>query len=146
MSDVAFVVVHFLCNTNTKLLGLCRFVWADSFLIIHFHSFTSIIPASAILFILGTISAYTFHLLGRLCQVEKDEAIGKGLSAENSQLSRAGSIGELWDYEVGSSSSWLVSLAIILTCYGTSLAYSIILGDTFKSMAETVGLTVSSIS
>lgn len=51
------------------------------------------------------------------------------------------SIGQLWDREIGASTSWLISLAVMLTCYGTCLAYSIILGDTFSSLAETAGLT-----
>jgi len=76
------------------------------------------------------ISAYSFHLLGRITAVVSDE----------SNTDSVRSIGQLWDYEIGSSSSWLISLAVLLTCLGTSLSYSIILGDTFKSLAETAGL------
>jgi len=50
-------------------------------------------------------------------------------------------MGQLWEHEVGASTSWLVSLAVMLYCFGTALSYSIILGDTFKSLAETVGLS-----
>jgi hypothetical protein len=31
------------------------------------------------------------------------------------------SIGQLWDREVGTSTSWLVSLVVMITCYGTCL-------------------------
>lgn len=51
------------------------------------------------------------------------------------------SIGDLWDYEVGTSTSWAVTLAVMLTCFGMCLSYSIILGDTFKSLAATAGLS-----
>ncbi|KAL9183130.1 hypothetical protein ACHAXT_004917 [Thalassiosira profunda] len=93
----------------------------------------ALLPANCILFVLGTISAYTFHLLGRLTAVASNESKDSDAPVT--------SIGQLWDHEVGSSTSWLVSLAVMLTCFGTSLSYSIILGDTFKSLAETAGLT-----
>ena len=41
------------------------------------------------------------------------------------------SIGQLWDHEVGTLSSWLISLVVL----------TITLGDTFKSLAETAGLS-----
>lgn len=50
-------------------------------------------------------------------------------------------MGQLWDLEVGSSTSWLVSMAVMLTCFGVSLSYSIILGDTLSSLAQTAGLS-----
>lgn len=90
-------------------------------------------PASAILFIMGTISAYTFHLLGRLTAVATSESDG----SESPAIS---SIGQLWDHEGGESTSWLISLAVMMTCFGSCLAYSIILGDTFSSLAHTAGL------
>ena len=96
----------------------------------------SLLPATSILFILGAISAYTFHLLGRLTAVVSGEVDGV-----ESKSPTVTSIGQLWDHEVGSSTSWLVSMAVMLTCLGTSLSYSIILGDTFKSLAETAGLS-----
>ncbi|KAL7461696.1 hypothetical protein ACHAXS_002109 [Conticribra weissflogii] len=98
----------------------------------------AIVPASAIVLTLGTISAYTFHLLGRLTSV----AIQENDKKESKQTSSTvNSIGELWEYEVGKSSSWLVSASIFLTCFMTCLAYSIILGDTLSSLAETAGFT-----
>lgn len=100
--------------------------------LIEHHHVRSIVPASAILFTLGSISAYTFHLLGRLTAVA---------SSESKDDVKVTSLGQLWDHEVGTSTSWLISLAVMLTCYGTCLCYSIILGDTFKSLAETVGLS-----
>ena len=61
--------------------------------------------------------------------------------SDNDSDNQVTSIGQLWDTEVGESTSWLVSMAVMLTCFGTSLSYSIILGDTFKSLAKTAGLS-----
>ena len=97
----------------------------------------ALVPTTSILLLLGTISAYTFHLLGRLTAIVDDERLKKN----GSDAISVTSIGQLWDHEVGASSSWLISLVVLITCYGTCLAYSITLGDTFKSLAETVGLT-----
>ena len=98
----------------------------------------ALIPTTSILLLLGTISAYTFHLLGRLTAIVEDERSKK---KDGSSCISVTSIGQLWDHEVGTSSSWLISLVVLITCYGTCLAYSITLGDTFKSLAETAGLS-----
>jgi len=97
----------------------------------------AVVPASSIIFILGLISAYTFHLLGRLTAVVSSESD----NGQESKSPMVTSIGQLWDHEIGTSTSWLISLVVMLTCYGTCLSYSIILGDTFKSLAETAGLS-----
>lgn len=98
----------------------------------------ALIPTTSILLMLGAISAYTFHLLGRLTAIVDDERLKR---KDGSGSISVTSIGQLWDHEVGSSSSWLISLVVLITCYGTCLAYSITLGDTFKSLAETAGLS-----
>eukprot|EP00804_Cyclotella_cryptica_P013607 CCRYP_012954-RA/>CCRYP_012954-RA protein AED:0.00 eAED:0.00 QI:578/0/0.5/1/0/0.5/2/337/400 len=92
------------------------------------------IPACAIFVTLGTISAYTFHLIGRIVQVANSESSGSSSEA------KVTSLGQLWDKEIGPSTSWLITLACFLVCYGTCLAYSIVLGDTFRSLAESAGL------
>lgn len=98
----------------------------------------ALIPTTSTLLLLGTISAYTFHLLGRLTAIVDDERLKK---KDGSSCISVTSIGQLWDHEVGTSSSWLISLVVLITCYGTCLAYSITLGDTCKSLAETAGLS-----
>lgn len=96
----------------------------------------ALVPTTSILLLLGTISAYTFHLLGRLTAVVSGEQ-----STKDGNGAKVTSIGQLWDHELGVSSSWLVSIVVLITCYGTCLAYSITLGDTFRSLAETAGCT-----
>lgn len=96
------------------------------------------IPAAAIFLALGSISAYTFHLLGRLVQVADSES--------SDSDSKVMSLGQLWDREIGESTSYLITLAIFLVAYCTCLAYSIVLGDTFTSLASSAGLKARIIS
>ena len=93
----------------------------------------ALVPATALVLLCGAVSAYSFHLLGRLTAVANAED-GDGSAAVTS-------IGQIWDREMGPSSSWLVTLAVLLTCLGSLLSYSILLGDIFSSLAQTAGLT-----
>ena len=93
----------------------------------------ALIPATALVLLCGVVSAYSFHLLGRLTAVANAEDGDDDVAVT--------SIGQIWDREVGPSSSWLVTLAVLLTCSGTLLSYSILLGDIFSSFAQTAGLT-----
>lgn len=105
--------------------------------IIFFRFIThSTIPACIILLSLGTISAYTFHLIGRLIQICNAES-------SSGEEERVTSLGQLWDREIGESTSYLITLVCFLVCYGTCLAYSIILGDTFGSLVDSADVTVS---
>lgn len=83
----------------------------------------SIIPAIALMSILGVTSAYTFMLYGRLihdCQAK--------------------SLGELWEKKMNKKSAWLVSAVSLTFCYGACLAYTLCLGDVSRSLAQTIGL------
>ena len=107
---------------------------SETILSSHLYEFRRMIPACIILLTLGTVSAYTFHLIGRLVQVTDSES--------PDSHSKVTSLGQLWDKEIGESSSHWITLAIFLVCYGTCLAYSIVLGDTFSSLAKSAGFTV----
>lgn len=98
----------------------------------------SMIPACIIFLSLGTISAYTFHLIGRLIQICNTESA----SSSGDDSERVTSLGQLWDREIGESTSYLITLVCFLVCYGTCLAYSIVLGDTFGSLVNSAGVTV----
>jgi amino acid permease len=43
---------------------------------------------------------------------------------------------------VGANSAWIISLCCFLVTFGATLAYSILLGDTFSSLAATAGAKV----
>jgi len=83
----------------------------------------SVIPASISLFALGILSAYSFHLLGRICH-------------ENG----ATTLGEAWEKEIGKKSSWIIALSCFTVAFGSATTYSILLGDAFSSFAIAAGL------
>ena len=79
-------------------------------------------PANALVIGLGAISAYAFSLTARMC-------------AANDAVS----LGEAWKKAIGEKTSWIVPAALAALTVGTCIAYAIILGDTFSSIAVTVG-------
>lgn len=82
----------------------------------------AIAPATAIIAVLGALSAYTFVLLGRSC-------------AETN----ADSYEQSWAKTVGEKSAWLPATSCVATCFAGCLAYTIIIGDSFSALAKTFG-------
>jgi len=64
-------------------------------------------------------------LVGRMCDVKKE----------------ATTLSQAWEQEVGHDSSWIVALSIFVLTFFVSTAYSIVLGDIFTSLAQSVGMT-----
>jgi hypothetical protein len=89
----------------------------------------SLYPATLLIFVLGALSAYSFHMIGRFSHLDGPEKSTKSLSAA-------------WEKEVGEQSSWIVSLACFLTPLGATLTYSIILGDMLSALARFFGVKV----
>ena len=83
----------------------------------------ALIPASVLLSVLGLLSAYSFYSIGRTCAQEK-----------------ASSLGEAWEKIIGKDSAWMVTLSCLVTPLGAALAYSIVLGDFFSSLARSAGV------
>jgi amino acid permease len=83
-----------------------------------------VIPAIFFVALLGTLSAYTFGLYGRVVHA-----------------TQAKSLGELWEKLQSKSSAWVVSLANLTFCFGAALSASIFLGDVFPSLAQAAGLS-----
>jgi len=79
-------------------------------------------PANALVISLGAISAYAFSLTARMCAAND-----------------ASSLGEAWKKAIGEKTSWIVPAALAALTVGTCVAYAIILGDTFSSIAVTAG-------
>jgi len=86
-----------------------------------------IIPAGLLMFVLGSLSAYSFYMIGRVSHMDGDKETTNSLSTA-------------WEQEVGKSSAWVVSLACFLTPLGAALTYSIMLGDLLSSLACSAGL------
>mmetsp|Transcript_21604 Transcript_21604/g.31967 ORF Transcript_21604/g.31967 Transcript_21604/m.31967 type:complete len:149 (+) Transcript_21604:326-772(+) len=106
-----------------------------------------ILPSSVLILVTGLISAYTFFLIGRLCRHHSPPPPNNGgKDVQHSSpitSSPPSSLGDLWTREIGSKSSWVVSLSCCLTTAGVALAYSIILGDMLSNLAVTLGASVS---
>ena len=79
-------------------------------------------PAIGLISVLGILSAYTFGLYGRL------------VHSTNAQT-----LSELWEIEKGQQSSWIIAVASLTFCFGAALAYTILLGDVFSSLAKSAG-------
>ena len=83
---------------------------------------------------MGSVSAYTFHMIGRLsCWNEQNKDTS----------GKAKSISQLWKEAMGEKTSWLVTLSCLLTPLAFNLTYSIVLGDTISSLLRTAGVQVS---
>jgi sodium-coupled neutral amino acid transporter 11 len=83
----------------------------------------ALLPATAILTVMGLLSAYTFSIIGKACE------------KHNSTTFK-----DVWSKSVGPNSAWAISGAITAKCFFASLAYSIIIGDTFSALARTFAL------
>jgi sodium-coupled neutral amino acid transporter 11 len=81
-------------------------------------------PASALLIVLGALSAYTFSLYGRL-----------------TDQTQAKSLGDLWKKIMKTDQSILVSACSFIYCFGTLVAFGLILGDSLSSLAVAGGFT-----
>jgi amino acid permease len=87
---------------------------------------TAVVPAVMMITIIGCLSGYAFGLIARVC------------SLTNTQSYRGA-----WEASVGEDSSWIPAWSVTLKTFFAILAYSMILGDTFHSLALTVGLKVT---
>lgn len=83
----------------------------------------ALIPASAACAIFGLAAAYSFSSVGKVCQETK-----------------AKSFQEAWGNTVSKNSAWFITGSITAMCFLASLTYSIIIGDSFTSLAETFNL------
>jgi hypothetical protein len=79
----------------------------------------ALLPASAICAVFGLVAAYSFSSIGRVCRDTKSK-----------------SFQEAWEKTVNPKSAWLISGSITAMCFLASLAYSIIIGDSFTSLAQ----------
>ena len=87
------------------------------------NSPVALLPASGILVFMGLLAAYTFSLIGRACDQHN-----------------AKTFQEAWSKSVSPDSAWIISGAITAKCFFASLAYSIIIGDSFSALAKTFNL------
>jgi len=84
------------------------------------------IPAALLIAAIGAIAGYNFSLLGRLCA-----------------MTGATSYKGAWEKSVGANTAWIPGLSCVVKTFLATIAYSMVLGDTFKSLTSTVGLNIS---
>ncbi|GMH89492.1 hypothetical protein TrVE_jg5671 [Triparma verrucosa] len=87
---------------------------------------TALLPAAGLILFIGTLSAYCFSLIGRVCS-----------------MTGATTYRGCWDKSVGTTTSWLPASACTFKTGVANVAYSMILADTFKSLASTAGYTIT---
>eukprot|EP00804_Cyclotella_cryptica_P021984 CCRYP_000912-RD/>CCRYP_000912-RD protein AED:0.42 eAED:0.42 QI:257/0.66/0.75/1/0.66/0.75/4/85/473 len=84
------------------------------------------IPAAALIATIGSIAAYNFSLIGRLCAI-----------------TGAASYRGAWEKSVGASTAWIPAVSCVVKTFFAVLAYSMVLGDTFSALFTTLGMNVS---
>ena len=84
------------------------------------------IPAVALIAGIGALSGYGFALIGRTCA-----------------LTKTTSFRDAWSASIGRDSSWIPALSVTLKTIFATLAYSMILGDTFQSLFMSAGLSLT---
>lgn len=77
----------------------------------------ALVPSSIICVLFGLVAAYTFSLIGKVCK-EHDST----------------SFQDAWAKSVSPKTAGLISGSITALCFLASLAYSIIIGDSFTSL------------
>lgn len=84
---------------------------------------SALIPASIMTFVMGVVAAYSYSLIGKAC------------SQHNAK-----SFQEVWEKSADPKTAWIISGGITAQCFLASLAYSIIIGDSFTSIAQSFKL------
>jgi amino acid permease len=84
------------------------------------------VPAVALIAAIGVLSGYGFGLIGRVCC-----------------LTNTTSFRDAWSASIGPKTSWIPALSVTLKTFCAVLAYSMILADTFQSLAVTAGFALS---
>jgi len=86
---------------------------------------SAIVPSIFLICIMGTISAYTFAMIARVCR-----------------LSGATSYADAWDKTMGKkkNTAWIVAASSTLDCFAGTLTYSMILADAVRDLLKAVGI------
>ena len=85
---------------------------------------SAVVPAVALIAIIGALSGYGFALIGRVCAYTNTK-----------------SYRDAWSKTVSESTSWIPASIVTFKTFCAILAYSMILGDTFVSLLATGGVS-----
>jgi amino acid permease len=84
----------------------------------------ALVPAMALITIIGIMSGYGFALIGKVCA-----------------YTGASSFREAWSLSVGPNTSWIPAWSTTLKTFLACLAFSMVLADTFSSLLQTTERT-----
>jgi len=84
------------------------------------------LPAVILIAIMGSFSGYNFSLIGRVCA-----------------FTGADSYANAWEKSVGEKSAWIPALCCTCKTFIATLAYSMVLAETFSGIFQAMGLNVS---
>jgi len=87
---------------------------------------SALVPAVAMIAVMGGLSGYTFGLIGRICQNTK-----------------TASYADAWDATLGSKLSPLIAFSCFFDCFAGNLCYSMILADTIVNLFAAGGFAVT---
>lgn len=87
---------------------------------------SAVLPAVALIAIMGSFSGYNFSLIGRVCAV-----------------TGADSYSNAWEKSVGESSAWIPALFCTSKTFIAILSYSMVLAETFSGIFQAMGLNIS---
>jgi amino acid permease len=87
---------------------------------------TGLIPAFLLLFIFGSMSAFSMTKFANLATETNSE-----------------NIAGIWKKLISAKSSWIVDFSIFFLCFGCCIFYSAFIGDIFSALATAFGLNTS---
>lgn len=87
---------------------------------------SALLPAIFLVAFMGSISAYTFSIIARVCS-----------------RTGASSYADAWDKTRGRGTSWIVAASSALDCFAGNLTYSMVLADTVKDLLAALGIVSS---
>jgi amino acid permease len=87
---------------------------------------SAIYPAILCITLMGICSAYTFGLIGRICQ-----------------RTQTTSYSDAWNVAVGTKYSSLIAFSCFIDCFAGNLSYSMILADTIKNLCASCGYAIT---
>ena len=90
---------------------------------------SAVVPAVALITVIGCLSSYGFALIGRVCSLTKTTTFRSA-----------------WSASVSEGTSWIPAWSVTLKTVFATLAYSMILGDTFQSLFMTAGISLSKVT
>ena len=85
------------------------------------HSHGILLSSFFLIAVMGSISAYTFSLIARVCRMTNSDTYA-----------------ECWTATKGQSLAWIVALSSTLDCFAGNLTYSMVLADTFRQLLSSL--------